>query len=559
MTQPRPAPAATRVFTTRAELEAAVSQIPTTMPKWRGEEGPRFRLEASPGSIRITSTDYSRANRSENEREDRRLRQTAEMLLEEMRTPSKRGEIVDWSPRARARMALRLATIDYTEMFRDGDRAAMVTLTAPNWWETLIPDATAFKNMVNAFRTAYKNSWGGRELAISGIWKMEFQNRARYVSDPRAPHLHIVTVPPEGRQRAPLSLDDLDHLRECEVFGCGNPLHEGRTASQDVHVLDCAGCRETAHTALYAFPEWLSRVWSAIVYRNATDAPVPMSSDEWVNEQRKHQRAGTNVSYDEVENYSDPKRIGVYFTKHGSFADKEYQNQPPKLWAGKPGARFWGYWVVRPLIISKETSNALIMHIVHHLRKVADASSYSRKVTLVEGGHNPRTGEVWEPRKRKRAVNRRVRRFRNRNGYGFLVVNNSLEVVADISRLISHYAENSMTSDVAAARRGLVSDAFDDDFFGAAPDHAPRGVLALHHDFDGAGSTEAQKLSRSKLDHSARDAIAAESLAFRENVAARAEGRPFVNPLGPVAPRVDTEAKIEQNWVSFLIDNTIPF
>jgi hypothetical protein len=340
MTQPRPAQAAQRVFTTRAELEAAVARIPTTVPRWRGEEGPRFRLEASPGSIRITSTDYSRANRSENEREDRRLRQTASMLLEEMRVPSKRGEITEWSPKSRARMALRLATIDYEAMFRDGDRAAMVTLTMPNWWEPLAPDAETFKNMVNLFRQAFKNTWGNREAAIAGIWKMEFQGRRTFVSDSHAPHLHIVTVPPEGRQKAPLSADDREHVAKC------------------------SGCDDDAHTGLYEFPQWLSRTWSSIVYRHTPNAPVPMSVDEWANERRKHERAGTNVSYDEVENYSDPKRIGVYFTKHGSFADKEYQNHPPKLWAGLPGVRFWGYWVVRPLVVSKEAHDALIMHIM---------------------------------------------------------------------------------------------------------------------------------------------------------------------------------------------------
>jgi hypothetical protein len=193
------------------------------------------------------------------------------------------------------------------------------------------------------------------------------------------------------------------------------------------------------------------------------------------------------------------------------------------------------------------------MHIVHHLRKVADASSYSRKVTLVEGGHNPRTGEVWEPRKRKRAVNRRVRRFRNRNGYGFLVVNNSLDVVADICRLISFYADAGVGAGYAAPHESR------DDFFGPAPYHAPRTGLAAHRDFDGSHSAEAKKLRHAQLDHAFSDALAADSLGFRENVARLSERRPYVNKLGPVPARADGEAKVDQGWVSFLIDNTIPF
>lgn len=194
------------------------------------------------------------------------------------------------------------------------------------------------------------------------------------------------------------------------------------------------------------------------------------------------------------------------------------------------------------------------MHIVKYLRHVADSTSYSRKTTLVTGGHNPRTGEIWEPRKRKRAVNRRVRRFRNRNGYGFLVVNDSLQQIADICRIIGYYAEKSLATEVERTH-GVV----DPDFFGATPDHHARAGVALHRDFDSAATTKAQKLRHTKFDHAARDAVAAESLSFRENVAAFAEGRAFVNPLPPAATGVDAESEVVQTWVSFLADNTIPF
>ena len=117
------------------------------------------------------------------------------------------------------------------------------------------------------------------------------------------------------------------------------------------------------------------------------------------------------------------------------------------MWREKPGARFWGYWVVRPLIVSKETHELLIMHIVRHLRALADRSSYSRKTQVVKGGQNDRTGEVWEPRKRKRSVHRRVKRWRNRSGYGYIVVNDGTSMAADIGRIVSYFGAHLVRED----------------------------------------------------------------------------------------------------------------
>jgi hypothetical protein len=181
------------------------------------------------------------------------------------------------------------------------------------------------------------------------------------------------------------------------------------------------------------------------------------------------------------------------------------------------------------------------MHIVKHLRHVADAASYSRKTTLVKGGHNPRTGEVWEARPRKRAVNRRVRRFRNRNGYGFLVVNDGLSVIADISRLIGYYAADGVGVGFPLAHEDR------DDFFGPAPDHAPAGGVGLHDDFDRAGSAVAQEIRHAKLDH-----------AFSDGVAADTAGR--WNKGKPVPARADGESDVSgHNFVSFVYDNCVPF
>lgn len=329
------------------------------------------------------------------------------MLAAQLRNVPKRGKITDWSQKSRALMPLRFATVDYSKMFEQGDHAAMVTMTYPMEWQRLVPDAATFKTHVNALRKRYYATWGGVSDQWAGIWKMEFQRRG-------APHLHVGTTVPEGVQRAPLSAQDQEHLTSC------------------------SSCTHPAHTGLFPFREWLRREWSRIVFKDV-EPPSPWSADGWADEIAKHQMQGANVDLDEGKRYSDPKRIGVYFAKHGLFEVKEYQNVVPELWREKPGARFWGYWVVRPLVVSKETHEALIISIVHHLRKLADRSSYSRRTTLVKGGHNPRTGEFWEARPRKRPVNRRVKRWRNRNGYGYIVVNDGTALAADIARIVNYY------------------------------------------------------------------------------------------------------------------------
>lgn len=82
------------------------------------------------------------------------------------------------------------------------------------------------------------------------------------------------------------------------------------------------------------FATWLSKAWADVV-----DAPDP-------TERAAHVGAGTRMDWAEGLRASDPRRVAVYFTKHGSanFGDKEYQNRPPAEWLteGKVLGRFWG-------------------------------------------------------------------------------------------------------------------------------------------------------------------------------------------------------------------------
>lgn len=316
---------------------AAIDRIPTTTDKaWRQADGPRYRIELSPGSVRVTATDYAKSSKADGLAADRELIEDAAMIqahLVKAKRDNKRGLISGMSDKSQALMPLRFATIDYTAMFEQGSVPAFVTVTYPMEWQRLVPDATTFKRHVNALRKRFYGSWGRGHDQWAGIWKMEFQRRG-------APHLHVGTTVPDGTRPAAPSQDDLTHLEECS--DCWMPCHTGR----------------------YGFADWLARQWAEIIFSGAEEAPTPWSVDGWAAERGKSERAGTDVQIDTEGRYSDPKRIGVYFSKHGLFESKSYQNEVPELWRGKPGARFWGYWVVRPLIVSKETHEALIMSIM---------------------------------------------------------------------------------------------------------------------------------------------------------------------------------------------------
>ena len=279
---------------TRAEVFAAAASMPGQPARWAGQEGPRWRLTVTPGSIQIGTKDYARLNRSAEERISRSLRDNFGMVIQEPVVAPKRDKISEWSAKSRTNMVRTFCAVDWTpfvEKVADGAAPAVVTLTLPGDWLTVAPDGEAFKKLVNTFRARYQRAWGEY---IAGAWKLEFQRRG-------APHLHILTVPPLG----------VDKKLELP------------------------------------FRQWLSTVWTDVVAH-----PDP-------EERAKHLLAGTGVDYEETLRYGDPKRISVYFSKHGLFAEKEYQNVVPEAWRqpGKGPGRFWGVWVLDVLKANVEIAD----------------------------------------------------------------------------------------------------------------------------------------------------------------------------------------------------------
>ncbi|HWH26004.1 MAG TPA: hypothetical protein VNT53_05100 [Pseudolysinimonas sp.] len=223
-------------------------------------------------------------------------------MIEDNDAPT-RGRVTEWSERSRLRMTQTLDSLDYGPMFEPGLPAAMVTLTLPgDGWEQLVPDIPTFKKMVDRLNVAHRPAWG---QPLRGTWKMEFQKRG-------APHLHILMVPPAGLSR-------------------GRGALKGKKYSN-----------------------WLSLRWAQIV-----------GAPEGSRMRKDHELAGVEVNFATVARYSDPRRIGAYFAKHGSFSAKDYQNEMPQHWqeairAGETGGgNFWGYWGLEKAVVTVELRGSM--------------------------------------------------------------------------------------------------------------------------------------------------------------------------------------------------------
>jgi len=346
-------------FVTREQLEDVAASIPRTLHTWQGEEGPRWRITLSPGAVQLGAVDLGRRMASEERRRAAlgaiwetdpvtgavTLVPTPEPVELERDddgdVKGRRGRISAWSRKSVANMCRTLAQLDYSTLLEPGLTPAMLTLTLPGDWETVAGTPAAWRAIVNRFRSRYAREFGHD---IAGVWKLEFQRRG-------APHMHILTVIPAETAPRPLALSERAHLRGCKRAACDHSAH----VRPDV-----------------PFRAWLAQAWALSV--GHPDAA----------EYERHVRAGTRVDDDLEDVYGDPRRVAVYFSKHGAFENKGYQNIVPAPWRqavedeGKAGARFWGYWVIRPLRVTVEVDPSLIMHIMSARSKLALEGCASR-------------------------------------------------------------------------------------------------------------------------------------------------------------------------------------
>jgi hypothetical protein len=189
-----------------------------------------------------------------------------------------------------------------------------------------------------------------------------------------APHFHLLMVPPHGQTKA------------------GEP-----------------------------FRQWLSRVWAEIV-----DHPDPV-------ERMKHERAGTGIDYAEGLRAQDPRRLAVYFSKHGLQASKEYQHDVPEAWRqlGSGPGRFWGYWGLAPVTAAAHVNPEVGIAAGRVLRRFSRSKQMfqTRSVQRIDR----KTGRIYYRKSRFRVA-------RLANGRGWLSVNDGPAFASQMSRYLSTVA-----------------------------------------------------------------------------------------------------------------------
>lgn len=379
------------------ELVSAAVGLFTARESWRGEEGPRPRISVAPGVVCISWPDLARRERTAERAQEtarRRASELARYRAEYVDDPATREpvrEVTGWSLKSRANMTRTLATLDYRPLLKLGLRLPMTTLTYPGDWLPVAPTGRAVKRHLDLWRKAFERAWG---FAFVGVWKLEFQRRG-------APHVHLWGPQPEGRAGDVRALRHAAAMAAWEVSGRKGRRPYYRSAVGDG----------------LTYREWLSVVWADIVGH-----PDP-------EQRRRHLLAGTAVDAVEGDRMTDPRRLAIYFTKHGQFRAKEYQHQVPEEWRlpGRGPGRFWGYWGLETADQAVELEPPVAVWAGRILRRYARAQGVTRQVTVPRV--DTRTGTV-----RYRTVRRPVVRLAS--GRGFLCVNDGPGLASSLARAL---------------------------------------------------------------------------------------------------------------------------
>lgn len=373
----------------------------------------------------------------------------------------KRGEVISWTRKSRARMARQLASLDWSYLADAPGLPAMLTLTYPADWVPVAGSGKDVKRHLRMLQLRWERAWGE---PLRGAWKLEFQARG-------APHVHIgpVVVPlgKAGQARR------LVYEAELTAWQAGQRTSRHRERVRELRREAAAahpdrGGSDREFMAAHArylrarrgrdpkpyyrpaagdglsFNRWLSATWADIVAH-----PGPA-------ERAAHELAGTNVAYREGMRCADPHRLSVYFSKHGAARSKDYQNRVPDQWReqGKGPGRFWGYWGLQPataMVELQKREHLLISRTLRHLSERShvwnpdtrqlEVVPAVREVTVTRYRRDPVTGEFRRNQatggllaKRRRKVRRRVRRLKYHRG--FVCVNDGPKLAADLARLV---------------------------------------------------------------------------------------------------------------------------
>lgn len=160
----------------------------------RSEEGPRY---ASLREIDKALVPLTESNRLPAESEYSVEFSPACIRVSKRRKSSAQGKssprasrksVTTWSNKSRLKMLERFASLDYSPFIDDKFVPALLTLTYPSEWLSVVPTAHDAKKHLQNFRKRFERTYG---RTFHGLWKMEFQRRG-------APHFHILAPIPIG-------------------------------------------------------------------------------------------------------------------------------------------------------------------------------------------------------------------------------------------------------------------------------------------------------------------------------------------------------------------------
>ena len=306
-------------------------------------------------------------------------------------------------------MALTLASLDWSYLEAVIGLPAMVTLTYPGDWLPVASSGEMVKKHLRVLLLRWQRAWGE---PLTGAWKLEFQARG-------APHVHIgPVVIPLGQAGQARRIQHAADIAAWQAAGsCGRRPYYRSGPGDGL-----------------SFHRWLSLTWADIV-----NHPDPL-------ERARHELAGTGVDYREGLRCADPKRLSIYFAKHGAYRAKDYQNKVPEEWR-EPGCgpgRFWGYWNLRPCratVELRKREHLAVSRALRHLSergrvwnpelRRAETRKAMRELVVTRRRVDRETGEVSV---RKRKVRRRARRLKNHRG--FVCVNDGPGLAVTLARLI---------------------------------------------------------------------------------------------------------------------------
>lgn len=396
-------------------------------------EGRSFELTLGPGVLRLRAFDAMRRDRSAERAavaQERRSILVGEAGIRTFNTPgvghldqwgppSPSRMIWEWSARSRTRMREAFASVDWSAAQVPGQPLGMITVGYPGDWLAVAPSGAVVKGHLRALRGRLERLQGA---TVKGAWKMEFQRRG-------APHFHILcAIPALGKNR-----DESGRVERFESWL--SRVWADIVKADDV---DCHGCGRGR----------LCGACGRVGCRNRSKVHQAQAGDicrcgaDRDTEYTRHLSAGTAVDFDKTGRMSDPKRLGIYFQKHGSKDGdgKEYQNQVPAEWLvdehgemmpeNGPG-RFWGFWGMpvetRTVTLDYQdfTTAKRILHRVARAR--------ARTVNYQRGRH-----AGWSPHDLIRRPRTNVRTLRSASlSGGFVIVNDGVRTAEHLAAALS--------------------------------------------------------------------------------------------------------------------------